>query len=93
VWSFAAMSLMNPPNAWRGHGSASRGYGTASSGGGVIGFRIDPVIAGIADEQRYDGFLGKLGHVCFEEDVILAEDSWKVCVARGGKTAGGSLCM
>jgi len=52
------------------------------------------VIAGLSGEQRYDGFLGKLEHCVFFEDVILEVDVEKIGKLKGGSSlVGGPLSM
>ena len=89
VWSFTTVTLvsMGTPNSRRGR-SAPTWTCSGSPGGGIIGV----VIAGIGGhggEQGYDGFLSKLEHCVFGEDVILTEDSGKIEKLLGGE---GVVC-
>jgi hypothetical protein len=72
----------------------------ASCGSGVIGIVVEIgvhgilIASGLVGEQGYDlGFLGKLEHCVFGEDVILTEDSGKMERAEGkGVCVGGPRC-
>lgn len=69
-------------SAWGAHWAASRGSGVI--GIGVIRLFV-MFITGLAGEQGYDrGFLCKLEHCAFGEDVILTGDSGKVEMVEGG---------
>jgi hypothetical protein len=75
------------------------GY-AASRGSGVIGIVIVIgvhgilIAGGLVGEQGYDlGFLSKLEHCVFGEDVILTEDSGEMERAEGkGVCVGGPRC-
>ena len=75
---------MGRPNSRRGGSAPAWTTLTCSGspGSGIIGgVIVCVVITGIGwhrGEQGYDGFLSKLEHCVFGEDVILTEDSGKI---------------